>query len=217
MEPFSLLDNLSKLYKRIETFKPSKKNIEKECLQLYNFKTQNSQDIKYKLLDIANKLLTRQTARNNIDTYVDNICISTEIEKGIFEFSLIYVTNYKLPFHFIESVYNDKLNEICDNLDIDNKNINNATFITLVKSKDFNSYFSSFLSPMQIHPTHWMNIINSLKRKEDAMYERKTTDTYKCSRCKQRKFYVSEMQMRSADEPSNFFYTCAICYKTFIK
>ena len=216
-EPFSLKDNLMKICHKIENFNPSKKNLEKEILQLYNFRTHNSRDIKYKLLNIANKVLLRNNAREEIDKMVNDMCIAIEIEKGIFEFSLIYVTNSKLPYHFIESVYNDKLNEICINLDKNNENIKNDTFLSLVKSHDFNSYFSSFLSPMQIFPNHWMSIINALKRKEDAMYERKTTDTYKCSRCKQRKFYVSEMQMRSADEPSNFFYTCAVCYKTFIK
>ena len=214
---FSKKNVLTKLCNSINNFRYTNNNIEKLCLSFYNFRTKNSTDIKIKLLNISEELIDRKKTVNRLNYVIDNIVISTEVERGIFEFSLIYVINNKLPYHFIEDIYCSKVEELIDNLDPKNKHIKNTDFLPFIKSKDFDCYFAAFLSPMQMFPSNWVDIAESIKQKDAALYERKTTDKYKCSRCKQRKFYVMEMQMRSADEPSNFFYTCAVCCKTFIK
>ena len=217
LESVILKNMMNDVYNNIEKFSFTKFGIEKGVLSLYNFKTHNSTDIKIKLLDMANTSINRFKSRNKLNLIINDTIIAHEMEKGIYEFSLIYVTSNKLAHHFIQNVYNDKLNELYDNLDPKNKHIKYDEFMAFVKGDILNCYFSAFLSPMQMFPSNWSSISDNIKRKEEVIYERKTTDRYKCSRCKQRKFYVFEMQMRSADEPSNFFYTCSVCCKTFIK
>ena len=50
---------------------------------------------------------------------------------------------------------------------------------------------------------------------DKSRHEKKTTDMYQCSKCKNRKCTVSMAQTRSADEPMTIFVTCQVCGKTF--
>lgn len=183
---------------------------------IYGFKTERSKKIKNKLILYTLKNIDRTQSINKLNRLLDDIVMSVEIENGIFEFSLIFVMTKNISHIFSPSVYNDKLNDILDNLDYENSNINNNKFFDFVKKQEFDFFhYIAFLSPMQLFPSNWAPLIKTINLKEEVLYKQKTTDEYKCSRCKERKFVVYEMQLRSADEPSTFFYTCTVCYKTF--
>ena len=194
----------------IITFNPSKEHLNK-----YNFITLNSKDITYELLKKAETVIDRSIAIKKLEKYVEWF-IALEIEKGIFEFSLIKIVIDKLQINFVENIYLAKLQDICDNLDINNKRIDNQTLLPMINNIDFKPFFVAFLSPSQMHPQRWNGITEKMKMKEDTLNNMATTDIYECVKCHERKFIIYEMQMRSADEPTSKICTCTVCHNTFI-
>ena len=190
---------------------------EKECVARYKFRTKNSSDIKYSLIKTAEKLLDRKSAVQKILEYVKLEPFAYEIEKGIFEFSLIHVTVNKLQEHFVENIYEDKLYNICTNLDIDDEHVENHTLLPTIFQDKFTPYFLAFLSPEQLHPKRWAEIIMKKRVQDETVNNLQTTDMYQCRKCKERKFKITRLQLRCADESENVFYTCMVCYATFIK
>lgn len=195
----------------INHFDPSK-----EFQYKYKFITKNANDIKYDLIKIAENILNRDDAINKINQFVNDIYIACDIEMGIFEFSLVHIIIYRLNYERIINTYIDRLCEICVNLDTNNKRINNQTLLPTILNGSFKPFFVAFLSPEQLHPMKWNDHITRLKRKESVLTNLNTTDIYKCSKCHERKFKITEIQMRSADEPLNRLCVCLVCGKTFI-
>jgi DNA-directed RNA polymerase subunit M/transcription elongation factor TFIIS len=210
----SLLKN--KILNEIKKIKISNFNLEKELLKKYSFVTSNSRDIKLKLILEAEKTIDRNEAINKLSKYVPYL-FAKQIERGIFEFSLITVTFNKYQDYLIKAIYEDKLNDLCINLDTENKYINNQTLNENVSTGKIRSFFIAFLSPEQLHPKRWIDALNKQRLKEETINTLATTDLYKCYKCGERKCKISEMQIRSADEPSTKFITCLVCYNTFTK
>jgi DNA-directed RNA polymerase subunit M/transcription elongation factor TFIIS len=182
----------------------------------YEFVTKNSNDITKELLDIAEKNIDRTIGMAKLNKYVSKK-IAEEIEKGIFEFSLIHIVINKLENSIVSNIYYDKVEDICCNIDIKNTHINNTTLIDLVKSNTFKPFFVAFMSPEQLHPIRWKNLVEKLKIKEDTINNISSTDIYQCKKCKENKTKVSRLQLRGADEPESLFIVCLVCYHTFIK
>lgn len=201
---------------RAKTLKLDKHGLEREYVNRCKFKTRNSNDIKYNLLIVAEETIDRKSAVEKLKQCVKVYHIVDQIEKGIFEFSLVHVTINGIQDHYVENVYNDKLNDLCDNLDVDNKNICNTTLLPMILEDKINPYFTAFLTPDQLHPKRWGDVITKQQLRENAANELQTTDIYKCAKCGDRKFKITELQLRSADEPVSRFNTCMTCYHTFI-
>jgi DNA-directed RNA polymerase subunit M/transcription elongation factor TFIIS len=189
----------------------------KEYIKLYDFVSQYSNDIKYDLIKYAEKNVNKKDAIDKICKYVKYINIATNIEKGIFEHSLIIVTVENLDYGYFESVYNEKLYDICINLDINNKKINNNTLLGLVLRRELDPNIVAFLTPADLNPMRWKDVVDKMRLKYSTLSTMRTTDMYKCKKCGERKFKVSEMQTRCADEPSTKFYVCLVCCFTFTK
>ena len=105
-------------------------NLEKDHLDGYNFLMKNSCDISFSLIRKAEKTINRIHGINLIDSYIQNKIISYEIEKGLFEFSLLYIICQNLDKSRVASTYYYELYNICRNLDRDNTNICNYTLLT---------------------------------------------------------------------------------------
>lgn len=210
--------NFEQMYRdKLASIKNDKYFFEREYISVHNFKTKNSSDIKNSLMMMAYKLLDRDIAVKELLKYVKYPHIAIIIEKGLFEFSLINVTINKLQHNMINMIYMDKLYDLCGNLDIDDKKIDNKTLLNVVMQSEFDSYFLSFLSPEQLHPKRWSDIVLKKQLQYDTVNNLQTTDIYKCSKCGERKFKITEIQLRSADEPVSRFHTCMVCHNTFIK
>jgi len=192
-------------------------NPDKEYINKYNFMTRNSCDIKLSLLKTAETLIDRQKSINKLMKYVKYDFIARDIEAGIFEFSLLQIVLNDQMDHFVICNYNDKLQDLCINLDTSDKIIDNQTFLPAIISGKFRPYFAAFLSPEQIHPKRWSPVIERQKTKNEALNNTSTTDMYKCSKCGERKMKISRLQLRSADEPESLFFVCLVCFHTFIK
>lgn len=206
-----------KIIKDAKTISNEIKAIQKSYINSFKFITKNSSDIKASLLLTAQTSLDRKASVQELIKYVDSYKIADQIEKGIFEYILIQVTMNKFQEHFVVNMYQAKLYDICINLDTKNKNIDNQTLIKTVMDESFNPYFIAFLSPDQLHPKRWADPIAKKQLREETMNNLQTTDLYKCAKCGERKFKITQLQLRSADEPISSFHTCMVCYHTFIK
>lgn len=187
-------------------------DINKSYFNSFQFRTENSKDINIKLLKYAEKYIDRCHSIIQLLNITKDILISQEIEKGIFEFSLLHVTTHCLEHKMVPLVYKDKVFEIVHNL-TDNKN---PILLSSIINGTIISYAVAFLSPQQLNPSVWVDILNKKKFREDKENNMATTDRYVCSKCKERKAKVTELQIRGADEPTNLFITCLVCYNTFI-
>jgi DNA-directed RNA polymerase subunit M/transcription elongation factor TFIIS len=192
-------------------------NQNKEYIAKYNFVTKNSCDITIKLLTYAETNIDRQDTKTKLTKYINDTYIVNEIEKGIFEFALIQIIITKLQDNFVEYIYKDKVHDLCINLDITNKYINNQTFLNTITDGKIKPFFIAFLSPEQVHPAKWAEPMNKQKTKADAINNLGCTDLYRCSKCKENRMKITRLQLRSADEPENLFIVCLTCYNTFIQ
>lgn len=201
---------------RLQILDLSKHGIEKEKIKQYGFFTKSGGDITYNIIKEAEKSIDRQYARQEINKYLENEILSIQVERGLFENSLISVIVKKFPDHFCFSIYMSNLYNICYNLDQTNENINNQTLCYGILNGEINPLFVAFLSPQQMHPKRWENVIQKKLREDDAMYNIETTDEFTCSKCGESKSTVEYVQLRSADEPASKFVVCVICGFTVI-
>jgi len=206
----STLDKIKNI--TIENF-----NYKKEYVRNFDFITGYAENITYELLKYAEKNIDRKAARDEINKYVKYDFISYDIERSIFEFALISVTNNGSPIEYVEYVYNDKLYEICINLDKNNKDINNITLLDSILEKNIKPTFIAFLTKEQLHPLRWKDITDKVMLRDKTLNNMKTTDRYTCKKCGEKKFKVSSMQTRCADEPCTYFCVCVVCGFTFTK
>ena len=102
---------------------------EKNYLEQFDFIMENSLYLPLEFVKKSESLIDRKNTIINIDKIIDCYSISSDIEKGIFEFALNYVVANGFPQHFFVMTYNDKLDNIILNLDKTNKQIENKTLI----------------------------------------------------------------------------------------
>jgi len=160
-----------------------------------------------KIKSLENKL-TRETHIKEILKKIKNIKnkthVAKDIEKSIFEFSLIYSTIQKYSDEMYLAVYNDKLDQVLEDL-------NNNYILERLSNKEINIKYIAFYSPQQLNPQKWSDVTTKLaiieKKKEIKHY----SDLYKCFKCGEKKTVVRQGQTRSADEPMTNFITCVVC------
>jgi len=190
---------------------------DKEYIKQCDFIMENSFHLSVDFIKYADKQIDRKEVVEIIDKIVKCLSISEDIERGIFEFALNYVKTHGYPNHFYELTYNDKLNDLLLNLDMDNKHICNKTLLPTLLGGQISGQIVAFLNMYQLHPMRWKSIIDKNNLRDDTMAAVNTTDEYQCSRCKERKFVYYITQTRCIDEPATIFYTCTVCRKTFTK
>lgn len=191
------------------------KPIPKFNIEKYNFITENSKDLDKKFIFFAEKNIDRAQHIIDFSSILNDIKKAISLEKGIFEFALIHTFMNNFQQKFVISVYLDKINEIKNNIN-GNEKINNQTLKQSILNGEIRPELVSFLSPQQMHPKRWAEIMSIRKFREDKENNMATTDLYKCRKCGERKSKVSQLQIRSADEPTSTFVTCLVCYNTFV-
>mgnify|MGYP001261090386 CR=1 FL=1 len=136
------------------------------------------------------------------------------LEKSIFDYSIVYVTNKLLNKNMSINVYNDKYYELYNLLD-KNSNLYNKNILDNLKKN--NKYILSipFLEPHELYPDNWNKIIEKIKLKEYKKNNIDATDLYRCSKCGERRCKITQQQTRSADEPMTVFVVCLVCGNTF--
>lgn len=190
---------------------------EREFIKRQKFVMTNSCYLPINFIKFASTQVNRKEYVNILDTYINCLPISIQIEKGLFEFALNYIKTSSLDQTDFYSVYIDKFYELCDNLDINNKNINNQTLLPSLLNGSISPQILPFLKMYQLHPMRWKHIIDKNNLRDLTLYTVNTTDEFKCGRCGEKKHTYYITQTRSADEPATVFYTCINCKKTFTR
>ena len=180
----------------------------------YDFITENKVDIKDAFIQYAEQVINRAENQLLINKFINDIEKSIKIELSIFEYSLLYCINNNIEQTFLKSIYDDKILNILENLDPKSK-LKNKTLLSNILYDHIDSSHVGFLSPNQIDPEKWVDIIKKKEYREWRENNISYSDAYKCSKCGQRKSKVSLAQTRSADEPMTIFVSCLVCYNTF--
>jgi DNA-directed RNA polymerase subunit M/transcription elongation factor TFIIS len=126
------------------------------------------------------------------------------VEKSILKYSQEYAET-NATIELLQPIYETKFVEIKLAL------IKNPKLI--ITNKDAEEI--AFLSPAQLNNEKYQDL---LKKKEIRDYKKnniKTSDAFKCSKCKKSKCEVTQKQIRAGDEPPTTFVSCLECGHTF--
>lgn len=187
----------------------------KALASFFKFRTSASNTIRNDVMYYAIKNIKPKNAIFKFSKYVP-MDIALKLERGIMELILIDMSSEKPDvIDFIVNKYQSKVNDICANLDLTNKRIENKTLTPSLIDGTLDPHWVAFMTPQQVHPIRWKKELEKRRLAEQASNEKKVTDIYKCRKCGDRKSTTTQMQTRSADEPMTIFVTCLTCYNTF--
>lgn len=153
----------------------------------------------------------RKSVREHILSKVNDEKIATNIEKGIFNFSvrkagkmkvikkwdneyfvLIYINKFKMIFH----------------------NLKNKSIIEKLKKDIIKPHEIAFFTHIELLPEKWEQETKDKKlRLENKFFPKieASTDNFTCGKCKSKACTYYQLQTRSADEPMTTFVTCTFC------
>jgi transcription elongation factor S-II len=157
--------------------------------------------------------------RNNIvlklDIIIKNNKISTNLEKGIFNFSLKQCEEKKLikkwSNEYFIIIYIQKLKTILFNL-------SNEELYNKIINKEIKSHEVAFMTHQELRPDLWNELLELKKIKDENKFTpniEASTDDFTCGKCKSKKCTFYQLQTRSADEPMTTFVTCLDCGNRF--
>ena len=178
----------------------------KNIFNSYQFITENSKDISIKFIKYAESVINRIDVVEKFFNIIQNVNISSNLEKGIFEYSLLHVITNNLEQRCLQAIYEEKVYDIFVNINGDKK-INNNTLKEFILSNHIKPQLVAFLSPQQLHPAKWADLINKKKIIAERENSIAYTSQYRCKKCGEKKAKVTELQIRCADEPSSKFIT----------
>lgn len=152
----------------------------------------------------------RMNIRNKLNLILNNEKNSTNLEKGIFNFTLKEATNRKIvkkwdnPY-FVQ-LYIDRLRSIYTNL---NKNI-----VEQINNGNIKAQTVAFMTHQELSPEIWKEMLNAKAKRDANKFEiniAAATDTFTCRKCKGNQCTYYQLQTRSADEPMTTFCSCILC------
>tara|TARA_B100000787_G_scaffold165898_1_gene150376 strand:- start:524 stop:1048 length:525 start_codon:yes stop_codon:yes gene_type:complete len=159
----------------------------------------------------------RSKCVSKIDTIMDDLTTSRNIEKGIFNFIIDFSKenniNRKWENKIFYNLYFSKIRSIVLNLNKESY-IKNDYLLKNIKDGTIKAEDVSNLSVYDIYPENWKKMIDDKTKRDKLKYELKPeamTERYKCRKCGSRKCSYYELQTRSADEPMTQFFTCLDC------
>ncbi len=163
---------------------------------------------------IENIEVFRENIKKKLDEILNNDKNSSNLEKGIFNYSLKEADQRKIVKkwdnkQFIQ-IYVDRLRSIMINLKGDVlKQINEGTI---------KPHIVAFMTHQELSPERWATMIETKTKRDKNKFETNmsaATDVFTCRKCKGNQCTYYQMQTRSADEPMTTFVTCLICTARF--
>lgn len=195
---------------KIENFNPTT-----EYMKMFRFKTSASNIIKKNVLHYAILHINRTNGLLKLSEHI-KFSLAEKIELGIFEYTMITISKDNNDvIEFMVNIYEDKIQDICKNLDTHNERIKNYTLRKLLLQKKLDPFFVAFMTPQQLHPVRWAKELERRRVIETTNNEQKVTENYTCRKCGDKKSTTTQTQTRSADEPMTIFVTCLTCHNTF--
>jgi hypothetical protein len=139
-----------------------------------------------------------------------------ELERGIFNWTIKEADKNGFMCLWddrqFNRIYTRKAISIYQNLC--NENTRLVNFIQDPKSNGDNAYQISYMTPNELYPEKYTEIMNKIKEKEKVIFEKRATvgsKHFKCGKCKERDVSVTTAQTRSGDEGITLFLTCNNC------
>lgn len=162
--------------------------------------------------NIENPEKFRANIRSKINDILHNENISTNLEKGIYNWTLKEATNRKVikkwdNLYFLE-IYESHLRSVYINLK------NNPKLLELILSEKVRAHEIAFMTHQEMNPEKWAALIDKKNKEDQNKYEVKieaATDTFTCRKCRSKKCTYTQAQTRSADEPMTTFVSCIDC------
>ena len=159
---------------------------------------------------IENSSEFRNNIRKKINEILKNEQNSTNLEKGIFNYSLKESDTKKIvkkwDNKYFVQIYIDRLRSIY-------KNLNNS-IIQQINNGTIKPHVVAFMTHQELYPEKWSELIVAKSKRDQQIFETNleaATDTFKCRKCKSNKCTYYLQQTRSADEPMTIFVTCIDC------
>jgi len=159
---------------------------------------------------IENPELFRSNIRKKIDEKLKNEKNSSNLEKGIFNYTLKEADQRKIVKkwdnkYFIQ-IYIDRLRTVYTNL--------NDNIVEQVTSGAIKPHIVAFMTHQELNPDKWSALIDAKSKRDANKFETNiaaATDTFTCRKCKGNQCTYYQMQTRSADEPMTVYISCCNC------
>ena len=159
---------------------------------------------------VENSELFRSNIRNKIDEILKNEKNSSNLEKGIFNYSLKEAEQRKIVKkwdnkQFIQ-IYVDRLRSIMINLKGD--------VLHQINDGAIKAHVVAFMTHQELEPERWSVMIETKTKRDKNKFETNmsaATDVFTCRKCKGNQCTYYQMQTRSADEPMTTFCNCILC------
>jgi transcription elongation factor S-II len=153
----------------------------------------------------------RKNIRDKFTAFTENPVKSTNLEIGIFNFTLKEAQTRKVVkkwdnSHFVQ-LYVDRLRTIYMNL-------KKTEIVEKLKSNSITPQALASMTHYEMYPEKWDSLIQKKIQRDKTKYDTQieaATDTFTCRKCKSKKCTYYQMQTRSADEPMTTFVTCIEC------
>ena len=162
-------------------------------------------------MKVDNPCNFRENIRKKLDAFLKNETKSTNLEIGVFNYSLKEARNRKVVKkwdndHFVQ-LYIDRLRTIYMNL-------KNPLIIKQITNNGMSPQAFASMTHYEMLPEKWESLINQKIERDKFKYDTQleaSTDTFTCRKCKSNKCTYYQMQTRSADEPMTTFVSCINC------
>lgn len=165
------------------------------------------------------KITDSDSFRNGViktlNTFINNMDISTELESSVVEYATKEATNRKIVVKWDNSsyvqLYTDRVRSIYLNL-------SNEKLLSDLMNKEISPEILSNMTHQEMNPEHWKELIDKKRKRDANKYNNNaqaSTDMFTCRKCKSKRCTYYELQTRSADEPATIFVTCLDCGKNW--
>jgi transcription elongation factor S-II len=163
---------------------------------------------------IENVELFRDNIRKKLDEILNNEKNTSNLEKGIFNYSLKEADQRKIVKkwdnkQFIQ-IYLDRLRSIMINL--------KGNILEQINDGTIKPHIVAFMTHQELCPERWATMIEAKTKRDKNKFETNisaATDVFTCRKCKGNQCTYYQMQTRSADEPMTTFVTCLLCSARF--
>jgi transcription elongation factor S-II len=150
-----------------------------------------------------------------LNAIINNDKISENLEKGIYNYSLIVCEEKNLLKKWSNEsfvlLYIEKLRTLIINL-------KDSNLLANILAKSLKAHEFVYMTHQELQPALWERLIEEKKIKDENKYTPKieaSTDNFICGKCKSKKCTYYQLQTRSADEPMTTFVTCLDCGNRF--
>lgn len=160
---------------------------------------------------VKDSQLFRSKIVSHIDKYIDNDVYSQNIEKSIYNFTILKANRQKIlkkwdnPYFVL--LYVNKFKIIFHN-------IKNPNIIEKIRTKIFLPHKIAFMQHSDLEPEKWDSKLEEKKMRLQNKFFPKieaSTDNFTCGKCKSTACTYYQLQTRSADEPMTTYVTCTNC------